>query len=238
MVVVLRELAIPARFVNGYLPGERTDDDSYIVPRQALHAWVEVHFPRIGWVRFDPTPGEQLADFEQQPTAFEEGEAAASPAADAGATPPPVAETEAPLLEPSPSPEPGVAGLASDDGHDLMGIGALVLVMFLVISALVGSLLLVRLLRLPTTDSGLAYGRIVSLARRLGHGPHPAQTEYEYAASLGEALPAVRDDLQVVTRVRVAKRYGHREVAPPERATLGRAYARIRTALVRAFWRH
>jgi hypothetical protein len=95
----------------------------------------------------------------------------------------------------------------------------------------------VRLWRLPADDGALAYRRVVGLASRLGHGPHPAQTEYEYAASLGEALPAVREDLQVVTRVRVAQRYGHQEVAPPERTTLRRAYARIRTALVRAFWR-
>jgi transglutaminase-like putative cysteine protease len=237
MVMVLRELAIPARFVNGYLPGERAEDGSYVVPRQALHAWVEVHFPGIGWVRFDPTPGGQLGRFEQQPTAFEEGEDAASPGPDASASPEPLTETAAPNLEPSPSRDLGVAGISRAGGPLPVENVVLVLAALLLLLAFVGIAALVRLRRLPAADSGLAYGRIVGLASRLGHGPHPAQTEYEYAASLGEALPTVREDLQVVTRVRVAQRYGHREVAHPERTTLRRAYARVRTALVRAFWR-
>jgi transglutaminase-like putative cysteine protease len=239
MVMVLRELSIPARFVNGYLPGERADDGSYVVPRQALHAWVEVHFPGIGWVRFDPTPGGELGRFEQRPTAFAEGDAGASPRAEASASLEAVAATEAPLIEPSPSPDVGMAGVAPSAGHDLPAILGLILAGLLLALPVAGAVLLVllvRLRRLPAADSGLAYGRIVGLARRLGHGPHPAQTEYEYAASLGEALPAVRDDVQVVTHARVASRYGHREVASEPR-TLRRAYARVRTALVRAFWR-
>jgi transglutaminase-like putative cysteine protease len=237
MVMVLRELAIPARFVNGYLPGERAQDGSYVVPRQALHAWVEVHFPGIGWVRFDPTPGGELGRFEQQRTGFEEGEPGASLRPDASASPPPALETPTPLPEPSPSPGLGVAGTSSSDGSEALGTVAFVLGSALAVLGLVAVLLVVRLRRLPAADSALAYGRVVGLASRLGHGPHPAQTEYEYAASLGEALPAVREDLQVVTRARVAKRYGQREVGRPELPTLRRAYARVRTALVRAFWR-
>jgi transglutaminase-like putative cysteine protease len=236
MVMVLRELGIPARFVNGYLPGERAEDGSYVVPRQALHAWVEVYFPGIGWVRFDPTPGDELGQFEQQRTAFAEGEAGASPRPDVdpSASPP---ETPPPTPEPSPSPVVGVAATTSDDGGEALRILALTCGGVAVLLALAGGMLLVRLRRLPSADGGLAYGRIVGLASRLGHAPHPAQTELEYAGSLGKALPAVRDDLQIVTRVRVEKRYGQRDVARPDLPRLRRAYARVRTALVRAFWR-
>jgi len=57
MVIMLRSLGIPARLVTGFLPGEWNDFGRYYTIRQRdAHAWVEVFFPRSGWVTFDPTP--------------------------------------------------------------------------------------------------------------------------------------------------------------------------------------
>src|SRR5437773_1011917 len=57
MVVLLRALGIPARLVTGFLPGLWNDFGNYYTIRQQdAHAWVEVYFPRSGWVTFDPTP--------------------------------------------------------------------------------------------------------------------------------------------------------------------------------------
>jgi hypothetical protein len=57
MTVMVRSLGIPARYVNGFLPGEYNDvADSYIVRGSDAHSWVEVYFPRYGWIVFDPTP--------------------------------------------------------------------------------------------------------------------------------------------------------------------------------------
>jgi hypothetical protein len=102
--------------------------------------------------------------------------------------------------------------------------------------ALLAAILLARLRRLPDADGSLAYGRIVGLARRLGYGPHPAQTEYEYAASLSDALPAVRAELHVVAHARVEQRYGRRALTSEGKVALRRAYARVRTALLRLRW--
>ncbi|WP_447975094.1 transglutaminase TgpA family protein [Nitrospira sp. Kam-Ns4a] len=57
MVLMLRTLGIPARLVTGFLSGEWNDFGRYYAVRQRdAHAWVEVYFPRSGWVTFDPTP--------------------------------------------------------------------------------------------------------------------------------------------------------------------------------------
>nr|MBI3613976.1 DUF3488 domain-containing protein [Nitrospirota bacterium] len=57
MVVMVRALGIPARLVTGFLPGEWNGFGRYYTIRQRdAHAWVEVYFPRSGWVTFDPTP--------------------------------------------------------------------------------------------------------------------------------------------------------------------------------------
>ena len=56
MAAILRDLGVPSRLVQGFLPGEVTGDVTVIRNRYA-HAWVEVYFPGSGWVTFDPTAG-------------------------------------------------------------------------------------------------------------------------------------------------------------------------------------
>jgi transglutaminase-like putative cysteine protease len=57
LVVLLRELHVPARIVNGYYGAHRNEIGGFYAVRQAdAHSWVEVHFGPLGWVTFDPTP--------------------------------------------------------------------------------------------------------------------------------------------------------------------------------------
>ncbi|HSG43074.1 MAG TPA: transglutaminase domain-containing protein, partial [Anaerolineales bacterium] len=56
MVVLARSVGIPARFVSGYSPGSYDAPNAqYIVRELNAHSWVEVYFPEIGWVEFEPT---------------------------------------------------------------------------------------------------------------------------------------------------------------------------------------
>jgi transglutaminase-like putative cysteine protease len=57
LTVMLRTLGIPAREVNGFLPGEYNElGGDYIVRASDAHSWVEAYFPGSGWIVFDPTP--------------------------------------------------------------------------------------------------------------------------------------------------------------------------------------
>ena len=57
MTVMLRSLGIPARYINGFLPGEYNNvGGDYIIRASDAHSWVEVFFPGYGWITFDPTP--------------------------------------------------------------------------------------------------------------------------------------------------------------------------------------
>ncbi|HJY85721.1 MAG TPA: DUF3488 and transglutaminase-like domain-containing protein [Candidatus Acidoferrales bacterium] len=57
MTVMLRTQGIPARYVNGFLPGEYNElGQDFIVRARDAHSWVEVYFPDVGWIPFDPTP--------------------------------------------------------------------------------------------------------------------------------------------------------------------------------------
>jgi transglutaminase-like putative cysteine protease len=50
MIACLRSLALPARYVSGYLRS-----DARLTGAEASHAWVSVWCPVLGWQAFDPT---------------------------------------------------------------------------------------------------------------------------------------------------------------------------------------
>lgn len=56
MVMLAREAGIPARMAVGFLPGT-IDGDDRVVRISDAHAWPELYYPQLGWVRFEPTPG-------------------------------------------------------------------------------------------------------------------------------------------------------------------------------------
>lgn len=58
MTVMCREAGIPARYVNGYLPGTYNPfTGAYEVKNNEAHAWTEIFIRTVGWVAFDPSPG-------------------------------------------------------------------------------------------------------------------------------------------------------------------------------------
>lgn len=230
MTMALREMGIPSRFVTGYLPGEPDlAGESWTVPQAALHNWTEVYFPGYGWIRFDPTP---RAEFGQNPTALPEREEEFQQLPDEEfIEDPPLEELPA-----TPEPSPGAVAGPIDEGGGGPGAAFIVIgtsAIAVLVLSVIGLLLLYRLRRLPDGDGGLAYRGIVSLATRLGYGPHPSQTEYEYAGALSEAIPSVRQDLYLVAEARVETAYGQRRLDRERRGLLRRAYSRIRTALLR-----
>lgn len=59
MVVLLRTLGIPARWVKGFTPGSVANEGEnqiYTVRNSDAHSWVEVFFEGFGWLPFEPTP--------------------------------------------------------------------------------------------------------------------------------------------------------------------------------------
>ncbi len=60
--IMLRAQGIPARVATGYVPSERDPVTGVWISRaKDAHAWVEVRFPTLGWVAFDPTASVPLS---------------------------------------------------------------------------------------------------------------------------------------------------------------------------------
>jgi transglutaminase-like putative cysteine protease len=62
MAVLVRALGLPARIAVGFRTGTRQEDGSYVVRTADAHVWVEVLFPRYGWLPFEPEAGTVLPD--------------------------------------------------------------------------------------------------------------------------------------------------------------------------------
>lgn len=60
--LLLRVAGIPSRVVVGFATGEPIGHDTWAVRDEDAHAWIEVYFPGVGWVPFNPTPGSAPAD--------------------------------------------------------------------------------------------------------------------------------------------------------------------------------
>jgi protein-glutamine gamma-glutamyltransferase len=78
MALMLRFLGIPARVAAGFTSGTYRDGVWTVTDHNA-HTWVEVWFPRWGWVSFDPTPGRgELAAHSASSPVFNAGDAASA----------------------------------------------------------------------------------------------------------------------------------------------------------------
>lgn len=230
MVMMLRALDIPSRYVLGYLPGRAQKDGSWIVDRSAAHAWVEVYFPGYGWVEFDPTPGngengqaetnliagEDLGPAPTRKPLEGRGELECADRIDCS-TPGAVE----PIAPSAPPPAPRNDALAP-----AIVVGSIGLLLALLA-------FWARRRRLAPSEPELAYASISRMASRLGYGPRPYQTVYEFAAGLGELVPVARSDLQLIATAKVEATYGHRPPVDSVRRLIAAAYRRVQFGLLR-----
>ncbi len=247
MTVMLREMGVPARLVEGYTTGTLDPaNGKYVVKELDAHAWVEAYFPGYGWIEFEPTPsqapilrtdadlsgagglpgdiGQRLNDPDNQPADRQRdglGPNELDPGAEGGSADPNVRRFDpAPLLA------------------VLLGLLALSLLGF--------ARFQLRFRGMGPIDA--AWGKSRLLASYAGVQPDPTQTTYEYAAMLGEAVPDARGPIQEIAEARVRDRYTAGGPLPDDATralTAWRRLARTLLALVPArivsfvarFWR-
>ena len=61
MAAMGRSLGIPSRVVVGFLEGSALPDGRTLYTSDDRHAWPEMYFTGVGWVRFEPTPSARAA---------------------------------------------------------------------------------------------------------------------------------------------------------------------------------
>jgi hypothetical protein len=175
MVVLARAAGIPARLVVGYFSGTPQQTEGtirYVVTEAEAHSWVEVYFPEIGWVEFDPTGGRAAIERKQ-----------AAPA---------LTSSETPRLELAQRPSFTIRGdVPVLVGGSIIGlaVAGLTWVMFL------DPLQLQR--RAPGEALLSLYERLRRLTTHLDIESSPGDTPYEFQAALLDSLedgsPRIRE---------------------------------------------
>ena len=208
MVVMLREEGIPARLVEGFTTGAfDTASNAFVVREQDAHAWVEAYFPQYGWIEFEPTPSQP--PFARQDASLNTGSDSGdgTAAGDTG-------------LDPNGPNRPNRAEDELDNGGGGAFSGDTVVAAVRALDprpalAFLGFLLVLLVLavfrfnwrfrRYGPIES--AWGKTRLLASYVGYPAHPSQTTYEFASSLGAAIPETHDPVQSLARARVLEQY-------------------------------
>jgi transglutaminase-like putative cysteine protease len=228
MAVFLRAEGIPARVVQGYLPGKRDISGQELISNSLSHQWVEAYFPGYGWYTFDPTGG-GLSQLSAERD-LDEGDPVPS------STPRP--SVSVPSLNPVENDQDVLGNDRSGASGGPSGPGPFIAIGALLVAAM-GSLAFIAWQRGPRGDTSpeRAYRTVTALAGRFGFGPRPNQTVYEYATALGDVLPIVRPELETVASARVETVYGRTLLGEERLHALRLAERRLRVNLLRLAFR-
>ena len=194
MAVMLRVNGVPARLATGFAPGVYDDKRSaYRVQVSDAHAWVEVYFPGLGWVEFEPTISQNAIVY---------------PTVDVGAG-----------TGPTPTPAPGGLRLSPALTAALLALvllagGGLLFLLFRLAGRTRGG-------RLPdqALQAQALYRSMRRWLRRAGLAAQPSQTPAEYLDASRAALaqrPALTRALEQATSLYEQATYAPR-THPPSR---------------------
>jgi transglutaminase-like putative cysteine protease len=209
MIVMLRSLGIPARLAAGFARGTyNSERTAYHVLNKDAHSWVEVYFPKYGWIEFEPTSAQPNII---RPTSSDDDNQFASPA-----LPP----ENRPGLEDMPP--GGFEDLPFDEGlyggslpivFTLPFIGTQIVLPrgavnggLMVMGTAVAAALIVGGLWwrkqnqvVPGESIFSLYPRMVRFAGWMGIPYHFWQTPYEYAATVQRILPTYQREVESIT---------------------------------------
>jgi transglutaminase-like putative cysteine protease len=224
MTILMRMAGIPARFVEGFLPGQRDPrTGTEVILNSNSHAWVEVYFPGYGWVPFDPTGG-GVAQLGALPSG--------APVASPSRTPGPSGSADSGDVRDPRRPPGGPSG--SPTSPPQSGGGLAYVVVALLLGVIVAGAAFAAYRRGPRGAStpDAMFGSISGIAARFGWARRPTETVYEYTGSLAEVLPGVRPELESVALAKVEVAYAQRILGGERLRELRTAQGRIRVALL------
>jgi hypothetical protein len=236
MVVMLRQLDIPARLAVGFAVGTEDIDENgaYVVRDKDSFAWPEVYVPGHGWVPFNPTPSRPeviapvkstnpLEDdaiikegigsiFDQLPVSASEGAFIPPEGVDFGNNPP--------------------SGIAAFDDAEGSTSPWLLSAFSIFLAMIAGSIFL----GWQRSVSGLPFPqqlweKTVRLASWGGMPPEDGQTPHDYARQLGKRYRAV-EEFPTLADAYTRSRFGHKVVGAQEEDYLRDVWHDMRAALI------
>ena len=191
MAVMARIVGIPSRVAVGFTPGV-PQGKRFEVGSKDAHAWPELYFPGVGWVRFEPTPrGDGQVDVPAYTTGSGRltGPSATTPPGSSAGGPTETTTAGGSAQLQRQNEEPGAAVATAESGrHRAARRGIIAAVVLLALLALVPATKLGRNAmarrragRRPRDAVAEAYKELTGWAGDAGIGRRAAETPHAYA---------------------------------------------------------
>ncbi len=217
MVVMARQLGIPARMVNGFSYGHYDAQHKiWVVDGNDAHSWVQAYLPSFGWINFDPTPGYSL-------TAINHPQPTPTPAKPAPTPKPVSTTTPKPVSPPKATPAPNTGShpttpkkalLSSLNMSILAGFSLLLLLCSLCLFLFALARHWWRNLYANSSRVSGLFWRLCQIASWGGLSPRSTQTPYEYSRLLSQQFPQNAHAIWNLTELFVRDRWGSGQHVP------------------------
>ncbi|MBD2765216.1 hypothetical protein IEE91_08480 [Kocuria sp. cx-455] len=233
MALMAREVGIPSRVAVGYLPTTPVSDsrggELFQVGTGDAHAWPELYFEGVGWVRFEPTPGIPTTPEYAPESGNEPGQdASGQPDQTPGQEPSqPQEPTSGPTDEQSQPPAPATPEQAQEESGTAFMIPLWVLVLGGVLLLLVLLAAVPRLIRghrrrarladmadaslSPRERANAAWGELEDLSVDHGGSPKASDTPRVRARHMAAGIPAASEAVD-----RIVSDVEHASYAAPD----------------------
>lgn len=206
MIVMLRSQGIPARMAVGFASGtfDREINVFHVLNRDA-HSWVEVYFPRYGWLNFEPTAAQPAIIRPTSPDSSNFG----------GSRPDNPGERDNPPGRPDdniPIDDEAMGGslpfilnlplfgLQINLPRSIVSGGAAFIGLMILIALLAGGFWWRQQNQITSGDNITSlYQGMVRFAGWMGLAIRPWQTPYEHAAVLQRSLPTHQREVEIIT---------------------------------------
>jgi hypothetical protein len=235
MVVLLRSLDIPARWVQGYAGGTLDPETGFYIVRESIaHSWPEVYFPGYGWQRFEPTPA-SYARRPARPALPDDSDSLSSTDVFTGGVGPSgndFLDLEEEFMrqsggDPERFRELFEAQQRAEQQRRLALLGAVIVAL---LGAVGGCIFWMRRQERGLTPAATIFLRMGRLGGWSGVPQQPHTTPREYARELGQALPREQDTIERIASTYTAERYGG--TARADQDALAQDWQRLRRPLL------
>ena len=218
MVTMLRSVGVPARMAAGFARGTfDSERDVFHVINADAHSWVEVYFPRYGWIEFEPTAAQPTIIRPTNPNDENPFASGAFPnpdeRPDGGLNGPDSFEDNIPIDDEAFGDSPFLSfniplfGNQINLSRTAIGSGFT----FITIAILVGLGLIAFWWRNQQSRAAKSifnlYEGMLTMARWMGAHLYPWQTPYEHAAILQQRLPNYKREVNIITEDYVHKMF-------------------------------
>jgi hypothetical protein len=230
---MLRSLGIPTRLVSGFGPGQLDHQTNVnVVHSDDAHTWVEVYFPKYGWIEFEPTndnvyfpiqrgAGATACFHDNQCTDPNQVTNTSSPTPGVGIRP----GSESNLSPTGGNGNTGIRFGVPDPGTLTKIVGFLLAVLLVLVAAVA------RYLR-PRTVMGV-WRRTLALTRLAGVDERSGETPFEISRRLVMSFPEASEHIRSLAGGFVVAAYAPPDEARSARASVMEAWSALRPLLLR-----